>query len=44
MRAQLMMPDNQFGMALLALLSCVILLVIAQLVFNKFEKKIPERL
>ena len=44
LRAQLLMPENQFGQALLALLSCVVLLVIAQLVFNKFEKKIPERL
>jgi ABC-2 type transport system permease protein len=38
------MPDNLLMHGVGVLLASLVILVIAQLVFNKFEKKIPERL
>lgn len=38
------MPDHLFERGMIAVVGCLILLGIAQMIFSKFEKKIPERL
>ena len=38
------MPDHLFERGLIALVAALILLVIGQRIFNRFENRIPERL
>lgn len=43
-QGKVLMPDNLLTHGVLALLACLVMLVLSQLVFSRLENKIPERL